>query len=278
MVDAEKCVGIAITLETLRMRYPYENWNVNDAIEIYTKNGVFHETQMEYRTDTLNTIWKGEFARYAQDQDIPLLVQNQSRLIWLPEGTEELSIVMNYDMVSIQERTVGDLTFAVDFGYDGSYDYEHPFLGSRLSGVKEVTLTIDPSNTGKYCAIGVYGQGFKMIRPLQDREFMELRIEYSIGASIKLGIEPDQDLLISPPVPNSMVSRWEEGEPSSDHQGGRILLEGIIYDGKLIRPIPETGSPSQDEGDPLMFLLILAVLALMGTGIYLYIKKKGGKK
>lgn len=278
MIDAEKCVGIAITLETLRARYPTTRWNVNNAIEIYTKNGVFHPAERNLTTDTLKTTWSGEFARYAQDQDVPLLVQNQSRLVWIPEGAVELSIVMNYDMISIQERTVGDLTFAVDFSNDGSYDYEHPFLGSRLTGVKEATISVDPSATGKYCAIGIYGQGFKIIRPLQDREFMELRIEYSIGAVIRLEVSQDEISRVEAPKPNSMVSTWEEGEPSSDYSGGNIVIQGTVYDGELIHPIPETEPTITTGTDPFMILLILALIAGLIASVYLYIKKKGFSK
>jgi hypothetical protein len=277
LIDAEKCVGIALTLQNLRDRWPYQKWNVNDAIEVYMKGEVFHPAEKELTTDTLYANWEGEFARYAQDQSgVPLLVQNQSRLIWIPEGASELTIVMNYDMFSIEERTVGDLTFVVDYGYDGTFDYEHPFLGSRLSGVKEATLSIDGSITGQYWAVGVYGRGFKVLRPLQDREFMELRIEYDIGVSLKLQVPVDEPLTVSSPTPNSMVSTWRAGEPSGEYSGGSILLKGTMYDVSRMSPLEEDEGGEGEEGLPWSVLFILILLTIAAVAVYLWYRKRGG--
>ena len=278
LVDAEKCVGIALTLENLRRGWPYREWTVKDAIDVYYENGVFHNDVKRIGSDTLYANWEGEFARYAQDQDGPLLVQNQSRLIWVPEGAREISIVMTYDMISIEERTIGDLTFVVDYGYDGSFDYEHPFLGSRLSGVKEATLSVDPSNTGTYWAIGIYGQGFKVIRPFQDREFMELRIEYDIGVSLLMDIPQEGEVQITPPKPNSMVSTWREGDPSSEYQGGEILLSGTKYDLSLMKPLPDEEGEGVDEGFPWGIMAMIVLLAISAAGGYAWYKKRGGVK
>lgn len=279
LVDSEKCVGIALTLQNLREKWPYEKWTVKDAIEVYEGNEVFRDHEERLATNSLMVGWEGEFARYAQDQDGPLLVQNQSRLIWVPEGATEVHIVLNYDMISLSERTVGDLTFVVDYNYDGTFDYEHPFLGSRLSGVKEATLPVDEGKSGTYWAIGIYGQGFKILRPLKDREFMELRIEYSIGVTMTLDVPQDGELRISGPTPSSMVSIWEPSEPVAGYSGGTIVIEGTLYDTGRMVPLEETGPSEGDEGVPWSLFALIVVLAIMaGAGYMIYRKKWGVKK
>jgi len=274
LVDAEKCVGIALTLQELRDRWPQTEWNVNDAIRIYEEREVFHRSAITAETDILETGWEGEFARYAQDQDGPLLVQNQSRLIWIPEHAVELSILMNYDLVNIQDRTVGDLTFVIDFDNDGVFDYQHPFLGSRLTGTKSETLPIDSEDTGRYWAIGVYGQGFKVIRPLKDREFMELRIEYTMGLRLRMDVGSQEDVVVSPPPPSSQVSAWMPGESSPDHAGGRLILEGVEYDISRVQPLPEPEKGMEKGGFPWWWILLLAAAVLFGGAFYLR-KRKG---
>ncbi len=279
LIDSEKCVGIALTLQNLRELWPAEDWNVDQAIEIYSQNGVFRKEEKVLSTDTLKAIWKGEFARYAQDQDGPLLVQNQSRLVWVPEGAKQVSIIMNYDSVSLEERTVGDLTFVIDYGFDGSVDYEHPFLGSRLTGTKEKMMTVDQSNSGMYWAIGIYGQGFKVIRPLRDREFMELRIEYSLGIQLILEVPAEEGLMISPPPPNSMVSIWERSDPSSEYSGGELTIRGTLYDKTLMVPLPEEGAEAEEGGSPWAWFALILIMALAAAGAYLWFRKrKGGGK
>lgn len=274
LIDAEKCVGISLTLQNLRDRWPTDKWTVDDAIKIYLEGGVFHGTEKVLQTDSLEAIWKGEFARYAQDQDGPLLVQNQSRLVWVPEGASEVSIIMNYDSISIEDRTIGDLTFIVDFGFDGIVDYEQPFLGSRLTGTKETVLNVEPSNTGMYWAIGVYGQGFKVIRPLKDREFMELRIEYSIGVRLRLEVPAEGELRVSPPLPNSMVSIWEPSEPSAGYSDGALILDGNLYDVSLMNPLPQEQAEGEGPGFPWAFMAMVIMIALVATGGYLFFKKR----
>jgi len=276
LVNAEKAVGIALTLEELRTRYPYEKWTVKDAIDIYFGSEVFHPGSRELSTDILEANWDAEFARYAQDDDGPYLVQNQSRLIWVPEGAQEITVNLNFNPVNVIDRTIGELTFVVDFGFDGVFDYQEPFLRTMTLGAKTHTFTDLSGKTNMYWAIGVYGRGFKAVRPFVDGEYMELRIEYTIGASMKLEIPGDAPLEISPPRPNSMVSYWEEGVPSSAYSGGIISIKGMVYDMDRVVPFPEEGGGKEEGGTP--WLVVLAIIALVGiaiAGYSIYKKRKG---
>lgn len=276
MVNAEKCVGISITLEHLR-RYHDRSATVKDAIEVYCQRGVFHPENRTMNTDTLFTSWEGEFARYAQDQDIPILVQNQSRLIWIPANASEVTITLTYDTINLEESTIGDLTFVVDFGNDESWDYEHPFFGSWTSGTKSYTLGVGSDNSNQYWAVGIYGRGLKRIQPFRDGEYFELRIEYDVGVEMTLDIQNDGTIDVITPKPNSQVSQWKEGTPSSSYEGGSIRLHGNVYDIDRIIPIEKPEPPKEDEGFTSWWLVI-AILVLAAIGITYYLIRRGKKR
>ncbi|MFO8050375.1 MAG: S8 family serine peptidase [Thermoplasmatota archaeon] len=274
LVNAERCVGIALTLQELRERYPRKTWTPADAIEVYNKRGVFHRDTRNMSTDTLVTGWDAEFARYAQDDEGPLLVQNQSRLIWVPEGAKQITVNLHYDPLSLEDRTVGELTFVVDFENDGEFDHQEPFFGSRTSGTKMATFSTE-GRDGNYWAVGIYGRGFKLIRPLRDREYMELRIDYSIGIEMLMSPPANDSIKVRLPTSSSMVSPWEEGRPSSSYSGGTIGLEGTIYDLDRAVPMPEEMEGPPDEGMGLAWILII-FLALAGslTGYLIWKRRK----
>ncbi|MGA1872225.1 MAG: S8 family serine peptidase [Thermoplasmatota archaeon] len=271
LINAEKAVGIALTLEELRTRYPYEKWTVKDAIDIYYGMEVFTRGSREMSTDILETGWDAEFARYAQDDEGPYLVQNQSRLVWVPEGAQEITINLNFNPINVVDRTIGELTFVVDFGNDGEFDYQEPFLRTMTLGAKTHTFTDLENRKAMYWAIGVFGRGFKAVRPFQDGEYMELRIEYTMGVNMKLEIPEEEPLVISPPRPNSMVAFWYEGVPSAGYSGGVVSIEGTVYDLDRVIPPLDDEEGKGEEGTPwvlILSILIIAAAAVTGWTIY----------
>ncbi|MBN1389640.1 MAG: S8 family serine peptidase [Candidatus Thermoplasmatota archaeon] len=274
LVNAEKAVGIALTLQELRTRYPHDKWTVKDAIGIYNGREVFGQGARELSTDILETEWSAEFARYAQDGDSPILVQNQSRLVWVPESAQEITINLNFNPIDVVDRTMGELTFIVDHGFDGEVDYQEPFLRTMTLGSKTHTFTELEGKTNMYWAIGVYGRGFKLIRPVQDGEYMELRIEYTIGVSMKVAIPETGILEVFPPTPNSMVSRWEGGIPSQGYPGGVVSIMGTVYDLDRVLPFEEDTHGDEDKGSPWPFIFGLLIVAAALTGGWVLYKKK----
>ena len=269
LVDAEKCIGIAATLEQLRRNYDFGT-TVQEAYDVYMKGGVFHEHVKVMETDTLMTSWSGEFARYAQDQDIPMLVQNQSRVIWVPENGSSMDITLQYGALSLEEGTIGDLTFVVDYENDGSWDYQEPFGGSWTSGIKEHTFDVG-DNGGSEWAIGIYGRGLKRFKPFRSGEYFELRIEYSIGVEMLMDTGDGNNIDVVPPHPNSMLSQWWAGDPSSSYQGGEIRLKGTIYDVDRMVPLPdEEGGGGEGGGFPLWIIFALLIMAAASIGYLVY--------
>ena len=278
LVDAEKCVGISLTLERLRVTNPGKRFDVADAMEVYFGREVFIVDDLkELHTDRLHTSWRGEFARYAQNQDGPLLVQNQSRLVWVPEGATEIHITLEYTPIELRDMQYADITFNIDFGNDGTVDYEHRPLGSRTSGTKEATIEVDPSHTDMYWAVGIYGSGFKVLRPIKEWEFPELRVPYAVGVEMSLVLNTQVSLVITPPRQNSMVSSWVEGMASESYTGGVIELHGSKYDLDRVIPFEKGSWADEDEGPDLRWLfLVMAIMAAVGGGYYL-LRRKGSR-
>jgi serine protease AprX len=273
IVDAQRCVGIALALQNLRDMFPDQEWTPKDAIAIYDGAEVFHAGSRNLSTDTLYASWSGEFARYAQDRDQPILVQNQTRLVYVPEGASEVTVLLQYDAIDLREGRFGDLTFTIDYGWDGSADYDEPFFGSRTTGTKEEAIPVDSSNSGMFWAIGIYGRGFKLLQPIRDGQYFEMRVEYSLGVTMKVAVPEGGTLTVEMPPSSSMLSRWSEGSPSPEYAGGVISLTGTVYDVERMRPLPEEGVPGAEGAFPL-WIVALLLLAGAGIGAYIYIKRR----
>jgi len=275
LVNAEKCVGIALTLQELRDRYSYRKWTVNDAIEIYNGREIFRNSARNLSTDTLTAAWNAEFARYSQDGRNVLLIQNQSRLIWVPQGATEITVDLHYDPIQLEERTFGELTFVVDFGFDGEFDYQEDLFGSRTSGTKHHVFTDLSGKTNMYWAIGVFGRGFKLIRPFQDGEYMEMRVPYTIGVNMKLQVPTDDVLTFRSPKPSSMLAYWEEGEPSPDYSGGTLVVQGTAFDLDRVVPFPEVETVSEARNTAWGWVLAAVILVAVAVAGWMLWKRRG---
>ncbi|MGA1848613.1 MAG: S8 family serine peptidase [Thermoplasmatota archaeon] len=277
LVNAEKCVGIALTLQELRERYSYKKWTVRDAIEVYNGRRIFHDSSRNLSTDTLTAAWDAEFARYSQDGRNIFLIQNQSRLIWVPEGASEIAVSLQYDPIQLEDRTFGELTFVVDYGFDGDFDYQEDFFGSRTSGTKYHVFTDLSGKTNMYWAIGVFGRGFKLIRPFQDGEYMEMRVPYSLSVNMKLQLPQDTPLSFRPPRPNSMVAYWEEGQPSQDYSGGTLIIHGTAFDLDRVVPYPEVETGGGEQRTPWGWVLAVIIVAAAAFASWVVWKKRRTK-
>ena len=82
IVDVEKAVGIALTLERLRAMHPDKAITVKDALRSYRSTLTSEETLGS--TNILTAEWAGEFSRYNDQFGKPVSAVNQTKLVYAP--------------------------------------------------------------------------------------------------------------------------------------------------------------------------------------------------
>jgi serine protease AprX len=172
IVNAEKAVAVALTLEQLRLENPDRDVTVADALEEYeTAN---EQVEREVNTDTLLASWSGEWSRFNDQNGKPYAIQNQSHQVWVPEGVESVDVTIIYATINLVDGTAGMITWTVDFGADGSVDQSGPLTPSA-NGVVSGTINA-AGHEGQLWACGVNGNGIKLQRPTKDHNYIEVRM------------------------------------------------------------------------------------------------------
>jgi hypothetical protein len=188
----------------------------------------------------------------------------------VPEGVEEVRVQLAYAGVNLEELVAGTVTWTVDFGFDGSIDAQGS-LAPVTTGVRTGTVSAS-GQTGKWWAFSVLGQGFRVQRPVQDRNYVEVRIEYTMGVLARLGAGAGQLVV---PVPEgtfmAIAQPWGFGPPTADHGDGTVVLRTLSYNTSLVymRIAPDTAPRREREGGAGWGWLALALLAVAAVLVVL---------
>jgi serine protease AprX len=279
IVDAEKAIGIALTLERLRAMYPGQDITVADAIKSYKE--IMYSAKAEAVTDTLRAEWSGEFSRYNDQFGKPISSVNQTKHVYVPDNAQTAIIDMHYNAVSIEQLTIGDITFTIDFDMDGSDDYTGT-LAPTFGDIKHEEFSIQGGTAGQLWSFDIIGEGFKIIQPLRDRNYVELRIEYIMTVQFVLGGGTGNDSSngngsiseISFAKYPAIVAPLLYGEPTPEHGGGTVLLLKNYYDLTKVVLHEEAPGPVETprEGIPWLSILIALVIIIL---IAMIIIKRG---
>jgi hypothetical protein len=271
IVNAEKAVGVALTLERLRKKYPEMDITVEDALRSYEDMMV--EVNMSIPTNALAVQWEGEYSRYNDQFGRSLTEVNLTKSVFVPAGTERVIIDLAYDPIDASELTTGDITFTIDYNGDGNVDYTGS-ISPELSGNRHEEMDVDPSKTDSLWDFGIVGQGFKVQNPIQENSYMELRIEYSMSVQLVInGYEGDIQY-VEFKRDNSMIAPLRFGQPTIEFAGGEVAMEVSMYDLDAVEyKEKEKIEDKREEGFPLHLIL----LALLGLVIILFIffRKRG---
>jgi serine protease AprX len=271
IVDVEKAVGLALTLERLRKMYPEKDITVADALRSY--EDMMLEVNLSKPTNILNVQWEGEYSRYNDQFGRALTTVNQTKNVFVPEGVEKVIIDLAYDFVDASELSVGDLSYTIDYDGDGNEDYSGG-LEPVLSGNRHEELDVDSSSTNSMWAFDIVGQGFKIQNPRNDNSYVELRIEYSMSVQLVLGDSVEETRYIDFNEDNSMIAPLRFGTPASEYDGDEIAMTVAYYDLEAVEYKEiEKEVVKKEEGAPwFLFILILIILCIIG---YIMVRKIG---
>ena len=271
IVNAEKAVAVALTLEQLRMDNPDVEVTVADALYVYEDAN--EQVEREIPTDTLYASWEGEWSRFNDQNGKPYAIQNQSHHVYVPEGMESVDVTVIYATINLVDGTAGMVTWTVDFGADGSIDESGPLTPSP-TGVSRGTVSAT-GHEGQVWAFGVTGNGIKLQRPSRDHNYIEVRIEYSTSLRAHLA-GGSGALVVDPPHLEdgyyyAISEPWSFGQPSAEYANGTVVLPYRSYNLTKVELGSQTGAkPPQPSGDSgggwvwwLVLLVVIVVLAVI---------------
>jgi serine protease AprX len=268
IVDVEKAIGIALTLERLRTMYPDKNITVDDALASY--KAMISDTIETEATNVLTAMWDGEFSRYNDQFGKPISTVNQTKLVYIPPGVNKAIIDLEYVPISLDEMKVGDITYTIDYGDDGSVEVTGS-LAPTGQGSKHAVLDVSADNTNKLWAFGIIGEGLKITRPPLDRNYIEFRIEYNMEVQLVFSTSPGEPINVTQYRYDAMVAPLKFGPPYSDYTGGEISKTTLFYDMSKVEYHERVGAVQAEaplallSGD-LLLALIIVLIGVMITG------------
>ncbi|UCH90114.1 MAG: S8 family serine peptidase [Thermoplasmata archaeon] len=280
IVDVEKAVGIALTLERLRAMHPDKTITVADALNSYTATLITKD--VEAPTDVVFTEWSGEYSRYNDQFGKPLSAVNQTKHVFAPESAKHVIVDMSYNAVSIDKLTFGDLTFTIDFDMDGTVDYTGT-LAPTLGRIKHEEFAVPSGSAGQLWSFDVIGEGFKLIQPLRDRNYVELRIEYTMNLQFVLGAGEGEGgggtngnmSVINYTQYPAILAPLKEGSSTFEYTGGTVLVTRNFYDlTKVVyheSPGPPEPAVEQKATWPWILAVIVIIILIL---LYMYNRRK----
>jgi subtilisin family serine protease len=261
LVDLEKAVSIALTLDCLRGSNPAEVVTVFDAL--YSSDDVLR-SDITGSCDDLVSSWKGEYSRYNDQNNKPLIVQNQTKYLYVPEGASGLSLDLRYTPFSASDLYAGGISLTVDYDLDGVADHD---IGGALParpGIYDIPI----EGTGAYYGIYVEGQGIRVLKAFKGSSYMELRIPYSVTATITLsgGDSSADSSVYSYPMNAPLMIEVPQGSTQA-------TLGSTVYDLSASRLPPTTHGQGEGGGGGGAWLWLLVILALVSIAGWALVRK-----
>jgi hypothetical protein len=282
LVNVERAVGLALTLEELRKDRP--ETTVHEALESYLN--IINDTTKKEDTDVLVASWDGEYSLHNDQNDVPMYTTSQIRYVFISNESEKLIVDLSFPPIDLEDNTVGSVAVTLDYDDDQNVDWSgEVFDENTLDGQRHDEIDISggefASHKGKLWAFSIYGYAVSTLRDPRNptipvvRSFRAPTIEYSTSVQQVLDMQGSDNIFVDYRDFRSIVVQLGFGEPTQDYMGnGSIEMASYFYD--LSKVYQEESPPprkSQDAGFLWWIILILAVL--MGLlGYFIFQKKK----
>ncbi|HID71229.1 MAG TPA: hypothetical protein EYP29_00605, partial [Thermoplasmata archaeon] len=238
IIDLKEAVGIALTLETMR-RNGKEDATVFDAYAKY--HNLSHENYEVGYTDTLSASWDGDWAHFQTQLGDPSLgtySTNNTKMVWIPEGTEVVTLDLMYSNLNAERYQTVDLYLSLCKGYYDPNGFEPLQPDSVNEGNKHYTIEVNGGESGQYWYIRTEGSavGANVLGP---NEFPEPIAYFIVGFNAKLnlgGNGTNGTVTIGYIEPKSYKAQLEFGKPSPDYTTGSIKMLRTVFDINALIP------------------------------------------
>jgi len=292
LTDVDAAVALARTLQLMRDQdndgiVDHPEYNVWDAYDIY--ENMMTTTTIPVNTDQVRHAWKGDWNHFNNGQTGALYYTEDSHYVWIPNGTTLLQATLTATEADLDTGQVGTLQLSIDLGDDGSNDGSGQ--GVRVADSWFYEIDVDESSWGKWAHFDTTGQAVTLFGILDDPEFFESHIPYTVDVMLTLDVASPVDIAFEQ-RPN-FYSDLDPAPPSDDYDDsmdGMLTFTRLAYDQQtvvgLIQP-KATGDDGESDGFftslgdlladhpfAVMFFMLLILLGAGGAGYALRERKE----
>ena len=292
LTDVDAAVALARTLQLMRDQdndgiVDHPEYNVWDAYEIY--ESMMTTTTIPVNTDRVRHAWKGDWNHFNNGQTGAVYYTEDSHYMWIPNGTTLLQATLTATEADLDTGQVGTLQLSIDLGDDGSNDGSGQ--GVRVADSWFYEIDVDESSWGKWAHFDTTGQAVTLFGILDDPEFFESHIPYTVDVMLTLDVASPVDIAFEQ-RPN-FYSDLDPAPPSDDYDDsmdGMLTFTRLAYDQQtvvgLIQP-KATGDDGESDGFftslgdlladhpfAVMFFMLLILLGAGGAGYALRERKE----
>ena len=287
LTDVDAAVALARTLQLMRDQdgdglVDHPEYTVWDAWDIYENMMV--EASIPVNTDRVSHSWKGDWNHFNNGQTGAVYYTEDSHYVWIPNGTMQLEARFAPTEFDLDTAQGGALQLEIDLGEDGSNDAQGAC--TRVSDTWICDLDVEQSHWNSWAHFDITGQAFTFFGILNDPEFFESSIPYTVDVTLTLDVSQPVDISIEQRP--DFYSDLDPATPSDDYDSeydGMLTFTRPVYDqeaiGALIQPkiVPSDdveGGFFADLGElfsnyfgAASFFFLFMLLAALGTGYVL---------
>ncbi len=292
LTDVDAAVALARTLQLMRDQdndgiVDHPEYNVWDAYDIY--ENMMTTTTIPVNTDRVRHAWKGDWNHFNNGQTGALYYTEDSHYVWIPNGTTLLQATLTATEADLDTGQVGTLQLSIDLGDDGSNDGSGQ--GVRVADSWFYEIDVDESSWGKWAHFDTTGQAVTLFGILDDPEFFESHIPYTVDVMLTLDLASPVDIAFEQRP--DFYSDLDPAPPSDDYDDsmdGMLTFTRLAYDQQtvvgLIQP-KATGDDGNSDGFftslgdlladhpfAVMFFMLLILLGAGGAGYALRERKE----
>ena len=253
LTDTDAAVALARTLQLMRDQdgdgiVDHPEYTVWDAYEIYEE--MMTTATIPVNTDRVRHAWKGDWNHFNNGANGAVYYTEDSHYVWIPNGTERLEATFTASEFELETGQAGQLQLSIDLGEDGNNDAQGQ--GSRLADTWYYDLDVDSSAWGKWAHFDVSGQAVTLWGVLEDPEFFESRIPYTVDVVLTLNLNEPVDISIE-----QRPDFFSDLDPTSPSQmydsdmDGMLTFTRLAYDQAsvvaLIKP-KDMGDDNSNDG------------------------------
>jgi serine protease AprX len=268
LVNVERAVALALTLEKLRIEDP--ETSVRDAYKVYMH--IINDTTKTKETDVLVASWNGEYSLHNDQNSKPEFVTSQRHYVFIANESTKLILDLSFPPINLDDNTVGSITVTLDYNNDGSSDWEDSLWdNSALNGNRHDEIDISSgdfaSNKGAFWAFSIYGYAanipFQIGRPPSPGGFKAPTIEYTTTVQQVVEFHEENYVYVDYKDFRSSVEQLSFGEPTAEYEEGDIKLNAYDYNLSRTFFIEDIPPAVESQDITLIAIIMNIVLAIM---------------
>ena len=266
LTDTDAAVALARTLQLMRDQdgngiVDHPEYTVWDAWEIY--ENMMGEKTISLDTDRVRHSWKGDWNHFNNGANGAIYYTEDSHYVWIPNGTERLEAMFTATEFELDSGQVGSIQLEIDLAEDGSNDAQGQ--GSRVADSWYYDLDVDSSAWGQWAHFDVSGQAMTLFGIIEDPEFFESRIPYTVDVILTLDVSEPIDIAFEQKT--DFYSDLDPATPSENYDAsmdGMLTFTRSVYDQQAVVDLIKPKVMEEDDSSDGFFSALGEIFSQYG--------------